>query len=593
MPLLPSSFVQKGATRGEGSGDETRESRAWLACEVDYFVESPAQDLLFQLVDRCTDAFPTLRKQLKESWRESLQQLQDGLRTAPLRNSLTGVLLEFPLLRLHRRIDVILLHGDVAIVIELKMGDGTGLFSAVEQVEDYALCLRDFHQPCRNMHLMPVVMGMVRFGPPERRIPRGLVDSVAPVTAFALSDLGGVITLSQRYRRSDRPGPTLREFDQGAYNPTPDIVTAAKEAYAEHGVEAIRRSDAPGLALEAARSRLLSVVEEARSQKKHVICFVTGTPGAGKTLLGLDLVLNNETGRLHGEPAALLSGNRPLVRVLQDALIEDEANRTGATKKAIRRKVQGALQTLLEYLKHHADENGGPPPEHVVVFDEAQRAWDEATSEELLKRRASEPALFLEILSRLDWACLVCLVGGGQEINRGEVGLPLWVDALLAADTQGSHWEIRGPADCLERGRAEMGLPPAAEALTNADLNLIEERRFELLGSLRAYRNEQQSDWLQALLAGEIDTACEIAATMNPPPAFLCRELETARQWLRNRMRGGRRVGLLASSGAVRLRADGVMPTVQSSDLSSISHWFLKPGTDFRSSNALELPLSE
>ncbi len=525
------------------------------------------------------------------SWRETVASLQLALSPPEVSSKLTGMLLEFSLLRLSRRIDVILLRGDVVVVVEVKGGEGTGISSALAQVEDYALCLRDFHEPCRGLSIVPVAGG----GPDQplrRRELADPIDDVTPTLTVALSQLDWVVHLAGRLSRPGRVGPTLDEFDRGAYNPTPTIVEAARDAYSRHGVEPIRRSDASGLALEAASQRLAAIVERARSTRTHRICFITGTPGAGKTLLGLDLVLARGAGTVAGVPAALLSGNRPLVKVLQQALIDDEAKRTGVPKREIGPKVEGALQTLLGYLKTHAVEGGSPPPEHVVVFDEAQRAWDAETGLKLLGRKASEPQLFLETLGRLPWTCLVCLVGGGQEINRGELGLPLWVDALIEAGSRGAAWEVHGAAGCLVAGRAELGMEDLVDD-PSARVRFHEEPALQLEGSMRAYRNADQSAWLAALLEGRLDEAAAIAARSDVPPAHLCRELRVAKSWLAERHRGGRRLGLLASSGAVRLRAEGLPPSPMSNQLGAIAHWFLKPSSDFRSSDALETPLSE
>jgi hypothetical protein len=364
-------------------------------------------------------------------------------------------------------------------------------------------------------------------------------------------------------------------------------VQAAKEACAQHGVVAIRRTDAAGIALQRARMTLQTLIAEARADNQHTIVFVTGTPGAGKTLLGLDLVLADQVGRDHGEASAFLSGNRPLVKVLQEALLEDEADRTGQTKKSLRLKVEGALQTLLDFLRHYTSNADEVPAEHVVVFDEAQRAWDAATGQKLLSRTASEPDLFLEIMGRHDdWACMVCLIGEGQEINKGEAGVQLWADAIRKANNEGSHrWRVVAPPGWLDG----LGSKDPLEAPVAAD----ERPALELMGSSRAYRNSRHTDWLSALVDGKLAEARAHAEAGEEPPAYLTRSLVTAKDWLRQRLRGGRRVGLLASSGARRLVAEGIPPTLLSNDLSGIAHWFLRKPKDFRSSCALELALSE
>ncbi|MGA8408853.1 MAG: DNA/RNA helicase domain-containing protein, partial [Candidatus Acidiferrales bacterium] len=300
---------------------------------------------------------------------------------------------------------------------------------------------------------------------------------------------------------------------------------------------------------------------------------------------------SGDLGRVAGDPAAMLSGNPPLVHVLREALAEDAAGREGSKKEA-RRRAQAALQTLLGYLKQHGGEKN-PPPEHVIVYDEAQRAWDEETGKKLLGRLRSEPALFLEIMSRHLWSCLVCLVGPGQEINRGEGGLPLWGQALSEAAAAGIRWRVHAAGEAIKGDPATtgnglfVGVPPRG-------VEVIEESDLHLSTGLRAYRNADHGWWVSAVLRGEIAGASDLASRMTEPPAYITRDLDTLRTWLRKNQRGGRRVGLLTSSGAaIRLISEGIPLSPRSSELDAIAHWFLRPVGDFRSSNALETPLTE
>ena len=286
-----------------------------------------------------------------------------------------------------------------------------------------------------------------------------------------------------------------------------------------------------------------------------------------------------------GEPAALLSGNRPLVHVLQEAIAEDAKTRTGIAKREARRQAQQALQTLLGYLKDYQDPKSGPP-EHVIVFDEAQRAWDAETGLKLLGREASEPQLFLEIMGRLPWACLVCLVGPGQEINRGEGGLPLWARAIANA----KGWSGFASKAALHDRAGLLGLGHGTDI---GELDLHLDPTLHLETNLRAYRSSLQGRWVEALLIGRVDDAAAIAASMQHPPAYVTRDLAALRAWLKKRRRGGHRVGLLASSNATRLIAEGIPPSPMSNQLQQVVHWFLRPTGDYRSSNALEVPLSE
>jgi hypothetical protein len=320
-------------------------------------------------------------------------------------------------------------------------------------------------------------------------------------------------------------GPTVAghqinwaEYDQSTYNPTPDIVTAARGIYAGHTVREIGRADASADALEATATELKRIANLSHSNGLHSICFVTGEPGSGKTLLGLDLVFSDDVGRVAGEPAALLSGNRPLVKVLQSAIALDMRARTGMKAKEAQRITEQGLQMLLGYLKDHSGSNGAPP-ENVIVFDEAQRAWDAATGKKLLDRYASEPEIFLEIMGRLPWACLVCLVGPGQEINTGEGGLGLWGEAIarkrdiwtaFASDAalHGAHG-VSGLLDDVEDGAFEVKRVSGLHLRTN----------------LRAYRNADHGRWVEALLDSDIEKAAQISSSMPRCPAYITRDL--------------------------------------------------------------------
>lgn len=300
-------------------------------------------------------------------------------------------------------------------VLSLEFKIGAKSFSAndIDQAVDYALCLRDFHSASKKHEIVPLLCAEHALNSACTNELHFLEDVSSCILSNAAT-LGDTLTSIAHFATGEQI--LWSRFDSASYNPTPDIVTAARSLYAGHSVRDIGRTDASGEAIARTASRLAELVELARRERKKVVCFVTGEPGSGKTLLGLNLVLSDTSGRVSGEPAALLSGNRPLVHVLQEAIAEDAKTRTGIAKREARRQAQQALQTLLGYLKDHQDPNSDPP-EHVIVFDEAQRAWDAETGLKLLGREASEPELFLEIMGRLPWTCLVCLVGPGQEIG--------------------------------------------------------------------------------------------------------------------------------------------------------------------------------
>jgi hypothetical protein len=554
------------------AGHPTAPVHAFYAARVGEFMEQRPEDVVGALTTRAALEFRGNQPEQARAWQEQVLLLQRALADVSGAQD-WGLVLEYPLRRLGRRPDAVMLAPGVIIVVEFKMGADVHGEHYVEQVQDYALCIRDFHRAARGYVIAPIVCAEHA----SHRISRvpAITDFVADVILTNGSDLHEALRVAASTSVDGVSQLLWREFDVGGYSPTPTIVEAARAVYAGHSVAEIGRTDAEGEALQLTAERLQYWAIEARERKQHVVCLVSGTPGAGKSLLGLNLVLTSGAGRIAGEPAVMLTGNRPLVQVLRGALTADARSRTD--DGSARRAVQGALQTLLGYLKEYAAEDASLPPEHVVVFDEAQRAWDEETGQKLLQRRRSEPELFLEILRRLPWACLVCLVGPGQEINRGEGGMALWGVALKREACAGRAWRVIIPSSSA----VEWGFP------TEMDPAL------HLAGGLRAFRNARFGEWVDALLSGDVDGARALAVAMTNAPAVITRDLRAMKHWLSARRRGGRRPGLVVSSAATRLVADGLPPAPMSNELHAIENWFLRSWPDFRGSDSLEVPLSE
>ncbi len=548
----------------------------YSATVVDFLSDNPSA-IVGQLASRHVAFHAAAEAEQLRAWERQIELLRTALIAVGEGTSGWSILLECPLLRLGRRLDTVILASGMVIVIEFKIGAKAYDTAAREQVSRYAQCLRDFHEASQSRLVVPMLCAE---NAPSAATSADVVLCNGQMLGEALATIA-------------RDGGTVQvpldpiSFDLSPYRPTPTIVEAAQALYAGHQIVDIGRGDATDAELQAAAETLQAVVEEAERARKKVICFVTGAPGAGKTLLGLDLALKSRSG---DRPAALLSGNRPLVHVLTTALAADHASRTAASIADAKYQADAAIQNLLGYLKEHTD--GAAPPEHVIVFDEAQRAWDEEVGQELMGRPNSEPELFLNILDRLDWSCLICLVGPGQEINRGEGGLPLWGQALSRAAASGRRWEVIAAPPAIIGGPEVTG-PGLQDGDQVLNLSVRPDPRLHLANSIRAFRNPLRSQWVPALLGGDIDAARQLASKVDEPPAYLTRDLKQAKSWLRKHRSGGRSVGLLASSGAVRLVGDGIPPAPRSNELASIGHWFLKPYIDFRSAGALEVPMSE
>lgn len=558
--------------------------RSFYSAKVNEFLQTSSDAVIGRLSSRHVAFHASAEAEQVRAWASEIELLKLAFTEVGSQSADWWLLLEVPLLRLGKRIDAIVLLPGIVVVIEFKIGATSFDGNDRIQTERYTCCLRDFHEASQSRVVIPVLCAER-----ARYVPRTftIAPSSTEIRLVNGASIGVILSSISTHHDPAADYIDALSFDRSPYRPTPTIVEAAQALYAGHHIADIGRGDAADMELQQAGGLLQEIAAGAEARHHKTICFLTGAPGAGKTLLGLDLALKSRSGR---RPAALLSGNRPLVHVLTEALAADSANRSGSTKAQAKYEADAAIQNLLGYLKEHTD--GAEPPENVIVFDEAQRAWDEKVGEELMGRPNSEPELFLNILDRLDWSCLVCLVGPGQEINRGEGGLALWGQALARAQVRGISWQIIAAPQALDGGPDVAGAGLLSGALLDPG-TIRREPRLHLSNAVRSYRNPLHGRWVAALLEGDINAAGAVARQMKEPPAYLTRSLNVAKAWLRERRAGGRSVGLLASSGAVRLLGDGIPPTLRSNELGPIGHWFLKPYTDFRSAGALEVPMSE
>jgi hypothetical protein len=541
------------------------------------------------------DGYAKQFTQQTKAWATALPLLKNQLSTLidllP-RAADWAVLLEFPLYRLRRRIDAVLLAERVIVTIEMKVGESVFRAEDARQAEEYALDLRDFHAGSRDRPLLPVLWctsapdsDPVCYTPGE--------DSVAPVHRVGAVGLAELLTSVP----ADVPGaPIIPEaWDNAPYRPVPNVIEAATAIFAHHNVEAILHKDACNL--ESPASRVVQLIVSARQQRCRALIFLTGVPGSGKTLAGLQVVHNAvASGQEQEGDIVYLSGNTPLVTVLREALAQDQhlsRRRRGEASVLAdqRRKVRARVQHINDFLKDRlGSTSAAPPHEHAIVFDEAQRAWDAEQGKKKFGRDASEPALLLELMGRHpDWCACVCLVGGGQEINTGEQGVRGWGDALRQLGPFAPSWSVHAPGDVLHGGPSTAGfsLGPVP------GLRAHEESDLQLLVPLRSFRSQRVSEWVNCVLEGDAPAAATLAGQLGPYPIVLTRSLDAARQWLRNNGRGKRRFGLVASSGARRLRADGLGQILHAGDRDEIAHWYLQPPGDIRSSCALEVPANE
>jgi Uncharacterized conserved protein (DUF2075) len=567
---------------------------AYYRSSLAEFIAEEPQAVLGQLqIKYAEDGFAQQYLSQTRAWAELVPLLQAELRNlvqhTPGAASWT-ILLEFPLYRLQRRIDIVILTSSI-VVIEAKVGEDRFLSNDERQVEEYCLDLRDFHEGSRGQILFPMLWATHAAAQECRGAV--LTDVVAPVARVGATGLARLITT---IGNPALPNIDAAKWDRSGYHPVPSVIQAATSIFAGHDVRQMAQADASNL--REAASHVVDLIAWARESRKRVLIFLTGVPGSGKTLAGLQAVHDAiATGGEQQGDIVYLSGNTPLVTVLREALARSEYSRHRGTREAkslhdIRRAVRARIQHVNDFLKQVLQTGSMQMPyEHAIVFDEAQRAWDEKQGVKKFSRTASEPALLLQVMGlRSDWCACVCLVGGGQEINSGERGVSGWGDAirgLSAVDAK--SWLVYGPPDVLSGGPSTGGdclgeLPRGVQVTVDPLL--------QLEVPLRSFRSPELNDWVVSVLLGNSSRAAEIASAI-AYPIRLTRSLADARTWLRRTTRGQRRCGLVANSGARRLRADGLGEILNATDGMDIAHWYLNPPGDIRSSYALEVPANE
>ncbi|RKK03236.1 DUF2075 domain-containing protein [Pseudoroseomonas wenyumeiae] len=550
--------------------------RAWLACTGQELRAVAPEDLAAKLAVTQSRRFRGVEPEQIDSWTASLRSLRQAVMHPGGEH--WHVLLEYDLLRLERRIDAVLLTDRAILVLEFKHGARSFHAEDLRQTEDYALDLRDFHAGSRAHPIVPVLVA-THAPPPRNDWPLPL-PGVTPVLRASATTLPDLVAQAQQHFMITTPPLDGEAWADAAYRPVPGIIDAARLMFARHGVEDIAAARADTANLTRTTAAIRHAVAEAREAGRRYVVFVTGIPGAGKTLCGLNVVFGEDETN-----AAFLTGNAPLVAVLREALARDARASQGRRQPA--RQGRGFLQNVHRFLEAHAG-NAAPPPEHLVVFDEAQRAWDAAQATRDTQRRqsvlsVSEPAHMLEIMSRLPgWAVIVALVGNGQEINTGEAGLAEWGRVIAAS---GGAWQAVAAPRVLDATE-----PAQQLARSPAPPWLKLEPALDLTVPIRSVRDTAGAAWVDAVLSDRPAAAVEIAASADLP-FYVTRDLAAARAALRRMARGLRRAGLVCSSGARRLRADGLGHVLHGPD--EAVRWFLDRWPDVRASDALEVCATE
>lgn len=546
-------------------------SRSWYGAVIQDFLQADTESILGKLASQAGDGHFSAQR---DAWLAQIEILRHELQVFE-----GWIFFEFNIPRMGRRVDTILVLGSVIFALEFKVGEKNYDRAAIEQVWDYGLDLKNFHEASHNVAIAPVLVATeakhvaVKYEADADQVFRPVLTNAASLRhtlELGLSTAKGSLLDAETWARA-------------SYKPTPTIIEAARSLYAQHSVEAIARFDAGAQNLHTTSKRIEELVDEARRTGQKFICFVTGVPGAGKTLVGLNLATQRRD-ELAPTHAVFLSGNGPLVAVLREALIRDECSRQKARGvKTSKAKVGTPVKAFIQNVHHFRDAgliDESAPPEHVVIFDEAQRAWNQQMTADFMRRKKgrpgftqSEPEFLISYMDRhQDWAVIVCLVGGGQEINRGEAGISAW---LSAAKEHFPHWKMFISAQLTESEYA------AGTALDKTQ----SDNALHLAVSMRSFRAENVSAFVKALLDCETNTALATFKQLQPRfPIVLTRDLAEAKAWVRSQARGSERFGLLASSKAMRLKPHAVDIRVSVDPV----HYFLNEREDVRSSYYLE-----
>jgi len=563
----------------------------------EYNASTAVQKLGALIAAAARTGFPTHQTKQTEAWQVELRMLErfaaEAIRRIPNGRE-WSLLFEFEIPRRGKRPDVILLADDLIFVIEFKVGAAQFLSGDEWQALSYALDLRDFHLGSQGRTIIPVLVAtaaqsetfsdaFIAFatGCPVARVQRA-ADGDGDSTAALVCQCYGA------WHDPSRDAIDAHDWEDAAYRPAPSIIEAAETLFSGHGVADISHAFASNL--DVTCRELLRGIESAQRQGRRVICFVTGVPGAGKTLAGLNAV-HDPSMRAQGRPAAVfLSGNGPLVRIVRAALIRDR-QRAGISANEAGRTVATFIDNVHRFITAYGIRKTDEAPyENVIVFDEAQRAWDAAAVGRKHRTQLSEPELVLDIMERAPaWCTIIALVGGGQEIYRGEAGLEEWGRALNGRRTP---WAVHASPAVLSGGDVVAGHRLFSGEI-RGHLEVFPSDALHLDVSVRSPRARRVSEWVNSLLVGDCRRAVLEKFGGGEFPVVMTRQLEEARRWLRARSEGVQRCGLLASSGALRLRADGIEVSSAFRHGYSYEDWFLAGIEDPRSSMWLEVAATE
>lgn len=561
----------------------TQSGKAYYCNSIPGFIKDNSTSIIGHLVKESFE----VNKDQSDAWENQICELQTRLENCGIEGD---IIFEYDIVRLGKRIDVILLIRHMVFSLEFKNGKKAFTAQDAQQAEDYALDIKNFHKESEDLYVCPILIAtdapeytkeqsLDCYPDKQIHLQRENIETVIPK----------VSKLSEKY--GEEKEIDFEKWFNSPYYPTPTIIAAAVEAYSSHNLSQIAQSEAGQDNINACEQKINEIIEYAIQNKKKCICFVTGVPGAGKTLVGLDVVAKN-LDKGDENLSVYLSGNGPLVDVLREALKQSVKNKAKQDKKIkYDKKTEVAINALIQssfaFKKDNA-KHTNPTAENILIFDEAQRVWNKEKMtrkhEKDPEMSVSEPHLLYSIMDRhKDWAVMICLVGLGQDIYDGEVGINEWFRCGIE---QFTNWDMYYSSSIFTQIEDK-----------NIDIDSIkncsrchEVRELHLETSIRSFRADKQCKFVDSLLDNDPDNAKSYYEMISEKyPVYLTRDINFAKKWTREQVRGSQRCGVLACSSAQRLKPEGVYVPTEI----DVKNWFLAPSDDLRSSNMMEVVASE
>lgn len=554
--------------------------RAYYSATLKDFISESDDSILGKLSGAHSNR--TLEIQQTNAWKSQITLLKDAFRN---KNENGHIFFEFSIPRMGKRVDNIIIIADLIFVVEFKVGDSEYGKHAIDQVIDYSLDLKNFHQGSHNKKLIPILVST--HAKSTENVLEKYRDLLYKPLLTNKEDFFEV--LFSCFSEKGNNNIDSEAWSESLYKPTPTIIEAAQALYLGHDVKEISRSDSGAVNLSKTSDCINQIINHSKKNKKKSICFITGVPGAGKTLAGLNIA-NERTKVADDENAVFLSGNGPLVDVLREALTRDKVQQVRDEGEKISKKdAERSTKKFIQNIHHFRDDalkSQSAPDEKVVIFDEAQRSWNKEQVSSFMSRKKgildfnrSEPQFLIEVMNRhQDWSSIICLIGGGQEIHDGEGGLQEWISAIK---NNFPDWNIYY-SDLITSDSDYLDDVTTKNWLIE---NAVAKKDLHLATNLRSFRSEKLSEFIHYLLIKDLNNSKKIYLEIKKEyPIFLTRNLDLAKKWIKNISRGSERFGLIASSNARRLKpfAVNVRNEIDS------ANWFLNSKEDVRSSYYLE-----